>query len=341
MGALSLAWGTLARALLRFGAIVPAVKARDWLQPQRFHLKTMTTIVGYGIKVSLAGVASFAMRRWDNLLVGRYFGAAAMGAYNYAYNLADTPAVSVGEQMSDVIAASFPHVNETSRASALVRACRLLALVMFPLAFGLGAVAPTIVDTFFNAKWANVGAMLVFLCVLSAVRPIADVIFAYFYASGRPTLVMVLEWINLAAIVVGIIGFGSRSIDLACAAVGGVFVLRMVLAMFVVQLRDGVRMTAFLAELARPFVAATIMVAAVVLSRQPLAPLAPAWRLVLEIAIGGIVYGVAALLFARSLTTEFVALARSMIVRKQSEPHPLAVSGGDARDPDAAIQYPS
>jgi lipopolysaccharide exporter len=105
VGAIAIAWGNLARSALRFVAVVPAVDWREWLEPHRLRLATMAKIVRFGVNVSVASIATFAMRRWDNLLVSRYFGPGVMGAYNYAYNLADTPATAVGEQMSDVIGA--------------------------------------------------------------------------------------------------------------------------------------------------------------------------------------------------------------------------------------------
>src|SRR5262249_49488518 len=153
----------------------------DWLEPHRLQLARMTRIVRFGFSASAAGIATFAMRRWDNLLVGRYFGPAVMGAYNYAYNLADTPAVAVGEQMTDVVGASFPHASDQRRCAALIRSCTLISFIMFPLAFGLGAVAPAVVETFLPARWASVGSMLMFLAVLSAPRPLAGVLNAYIY----------------------------------------------------------------------------------------------------------------------------------------------------------------
>ncbi|HWO18432.1 MAG TPA: hypothetical protein VNO30_06635 [Kofleriaceae bacterium] len=48
-----------------------------------------------------------------------------MGQYNYAYNLAGTPAVAIGEQLGDVVAASFLHAEGARRQPALVRACTI------------------------------------------------------------------------------------------------------------------------------------------------------------------------------------------------------------------------
>src|SRR5262249_29310146 len=75
-GAAAVVWGPLARAAFRLAALAPAVDVRDWLEPHRLRLPTLLRIVGYGTNVTIASVASFGMRRWDNLLVSRYYGAA-------------------------------------------------------------------------------------------------------------------------------------------------------------------------------------------------------------------------------------------------------------------------
>jgi lipopolysaccharide exporter len=315
-GGMAIVWGNLARSAFKLFTIVPAVNRREWLEFHRLRWTTMMKMVGYGMNVSLASVATFAMRRWDNLIVSRYFGPAVMGAYNYAYNLADTPAVAVGEQMSDVVAASFPHVEQEKRAASLVRACTLISMIMFPLALGLGAVAPTVVHTFFDRKWESVGTMLVFLSVLSAPRPIAHILSSYFYSADRPRVVLWLEWVSLAALVVSMATIGRISILWTCGAVGAVFVLRTLGAIWAVQHQDGVRITSFLKPLARPLLACLVMVAAILAVRPLLAGLRHPVQLGIELTVGAVAYLVAALLIARSASRDLLQMVRSALFKR-------------------------
>jgi lipopolysaccharide exporter len=316
LGAMSIVWGSLARSWVRLGVVVPAVGWREWLEPHRLHLGMMRTILAYGANVSATSIASFAMRRWDNLLVSRNFGPAAMGAYNYAYNLADTPAVAIGEQMTDVITVSFPHVEKEKRAPALVQACTMISVVMFPLAFGLGAVAHTVVQTFFDRRWAEVGTMLMILSVLSAMRPVTHVLTGYFYASQRPSVVLWLEWLSLAAIMAAIPTVGRFGTDWTCASVGAVFVLRTLGAMWTAQRLDGIRMSSLLRPLLGPLGACLAMVAAILAARPELRTLSPAIRLAVEVTLGAGVYLAGAMLFFPSTTREFLGLVRSSLSRR-------------------------
>jgi lipopolysaccharide exporter len=303
--------GFVARAVLRTVLILPAVGWREWLEPHRLHVATLKKIISYGVTISAAGIATFLMRRWDNLLVSAYYGNAVMGAYNYAYNLADTPAVAIGEQMSDVVAASFPHAEGEKRQAALVRACTMVSLIMFPLAFGLGAVGETVVAAFFDAKWASVGTMLVLLAILSVPRPLAHIIHAYFVACHRVRVILIQEWISLGILMATIAALGHIDIRWTCAAVGIAFVLRTLILMWLVHRIDGIPMRRFLLPLIRPLVAASLMVVAILAIRPALGGISIYARLGVEVALGAVVYLAGAVLIFRNQAREFFSLLRS------------------------------
>lgn len=316
-GAMAIVWGYLGRAALHAVAILVGVHWREWLEPHPLNRKTLYPIIRSGVAVSIAGVATFLMRRWDNLLVSAFFGNATMGSYNYAYNLADTPAVAIGEQISDVVAASFPHAEGEKRQAAAVRACTMTSLVMFPLAFGLGAVSDTVVQTFFDAKWASVGAMLLILSIVSAPRPMANILQAYFFAGQRMRVVMILEWLSLGILLAGIATIGRIGILWTCGAVGAMFVLRTLLLMVVIERLDGVRLRRFLLPLVRPLLVCVAMVAAIIAIRPAITSLRPALRLGIEVALGGAVYLTGALVVFGNESMEFIALVKSAIRRKR------------------------
>jgi PST family polysaccharide transporter len=319
-GAMAIAWGSLARSVVRFAAVVPAVDIREWLQPHRLHLATLRGVVGHGVSVSVATILAFGVRRWDNLLISRYFGAGSMGAYNYAYNLADTPATAIGDQLSDIVAASFPHVDQRRRAEALVNACTLVSMILFPLSIGLAAVAPTVVATFFDPRWSDVAAMLMALAALSIARPPASILASYFYASRRPGVVLGLECATLVGLVAAIPTVGRAGINWACACVGAVFALRTLGGLWVVRRQDGVPLSAFLLPMAKPLAVCIVMAAGVSAARLELAGLTPPIRLLVEIAVGAAIYVGGVLLVARSSCHELLHAVRAALPRGSVSP---------------------
>lgn len=327
VGAMAIAWAYLGRSALKLVAIAFAVNWREWLEPHRLRMATLRAIIRYGSGVSVASIAALLMRRWDNLLINRYFGPATNGAYNFAYNLADTPAVTIGEQMTDVVTAAFPQAEGAKRQAALVRACTVISLIMFPLAFGLGAVADTVVDAFFPQRWANVAPMLMCLSILSVPRPLASIIQAYLFAGQHIRMIIWLEWGSFLTLMAAIAAFGAllggdppadpNAILWTCGAVGAVFVLRTLASFWSVTLIDGVPMRRFLAPLIRPLIACAIMVAAILAVRPALGGHRPVVRLALEVALGAAVYLAGAVVIFRSAAAEFIGLLRASFLRRR------------------------
>ena len=106
-----------------------------------------------------------------------------MGVYNMAFNLADIPAVQVGEQIALVLLPSMAELPRDRRAAALERSTALLSLVLFPLAVGLGLVAHALIAVILPAnQWQEVAPLLTVLACISVFRPITWVL------SGRQPL---------------------------------------------------------------------------------------------------------------------------------------------------------
>ena len=142
-----------------------------WFRPTPWRWQRVREIVRFGGPLGLAQLFDFGTRYWDNLAFGKFFGQTQVGLYNMAYNLADIPAVQVGEQISSVLLPAMASLEVADRKAALIRSTALMSLVVFPLAVGLGVIAPTLIAAMLNEKWQGVAPLLVVLSVLSVVRP--------------------------------------------------------------------------------------------------------------------------------------------------------------------------
>ena len=329
-GGYSIVVGNLARSVGRMVLMVSAAPRREWLEVTPISGPMMRAITGYGVVLSVSGVASMAARRWDNLLVSHYFGPSVMGAYNLAYNLADIPAVQVGEQVTDILVASFVQMEPKRRPQALLRAFGLLGLIMFPLAVGLGTIAPTVVKAAFRDRWAEVGPMLMILSVLSVPRPLSGALGAYLQARHRQKRQMVIDLAQLAVLMGAIAAVGKIGPLWACVAVGAVFSARTFANLVEVKILDALPVRDFLVRLAPPLAACLPMVAAVLGTRYGLHALglrSAVIGLCLETTAGAIAYVLGALVIARSASRELIALGRRALHRgEDQEPEPKAAA---------------
>jgi lipopolysaccharide exporter len=311
-GGMSIVIGNVARSGVRLVGMATSVPRADWLALGPLRWVVLRSIGGYGLVATVAQFGYYASRRWDNLLVSHLHGPAAMGAYNLAYNLADMPASQVGEQIGDVMQAAYAHMTPEERRDLMMRSIGVIGLASFPIALGLGAVAPTLADLFLDKQWAGTGTMLLVLSALSVVRPIYDSISAFVIVERGPRPLVGVEWATLAVMLVGIATLGRFSPVWACGAVGLAYTMRTVLGLYVARVGSGIDMSAFLARLVAPLVACVPMVGAVVGIRSGLRELgaAPVVQLTVEIGAGAVVYVASAFVIAHRSARQLLGIVR-------------------------------
>jgi PST family polysaccharide transporter len=232
--------------------------------------------------------------------------------YNLAYNLADVPAIQIGEQIGDVLLPSFARMHAARRRAALLRSLSLLSLIVFPLAIGLGAVAPSLVAAIFDPRWQPMAPMLVLLSALSMARPVGWTISAYLQSRQMPRHIFILELFKLVILGAGILTIGRAGPLWTCAAVGLGFGAHALASLVVVRLTDGVPLRDTVGSLL-PAATASLIMAAAVLGFRSVLTVSPATSLVLEILVGMISYVLAALVLARGAARDLTDRLRDAV----------------------------
>jgi lipopolysaccharide exporter len=318
---------SVARSAVRLVALSAVTPRREWLTPCRITWERTRDLFAFGLPMSVATLAGFGARRWDNLVFSHDFGQGAAGVYNLAYNLADIPATQIGETIGDVLVPSFAQMSgEARRRKALRLSLRQMMLLVAPLAFGLGAVARALSRAFFDRRWAGIERELVVLSVLSAVRPIGWIGSSYLQVQNRPRIIMVLESAKTLGVVVTMHlcallapRLGGAGELWACAAVGLVFALNALGYMWTLTRTAGIPLAAQLAELGPPVAACVPMVAAVVAAERALdGSMPPGARLIVEIALGAVVFVPSALVLAPGTARELLTLLRRALGRRRA-----------------------
>src|SRR6185436_14914913 len=108
LGGQAIVLGNIVQSTIATALVVRAT-GFGWFRRTPWHWQRVGEILRFGIPLGFAQLFNFATRYWDNLAFGAYFGPRVVGFYNMAYNLADIPAVQVGEQISGVL---LPAMNK-------------------------------------------------------------------------------------------------------------------------------------------------------------------------------------------------------------------------------------
>ena len=319
-GASAVVWGSIVRSTVRLAGLSLFTSRREWLSPSRITLARTRDLFAFGLPMSIAALAGFGSRRWDNLIFSSLFGESAAGLYNLAYNLADIPATQIGETIGDVLVPSFAQMeSEERRRAALCRSMRLLILIVAPLALGLGTIAPTLVHTLFDPRWAEVAPMLTWLSALSVVRPIAWIGASYLQVKNQPRAIMLLEITKTCGLLAAIALLGRVGPLWACAAVGIAFTLGSFGYFWVIRRIDGLTLREQILPLFPPVLACVPMVLAILAARRALLVLGGVpgvVSLLIELFVGALIFIPSALVLAPSASRDLLGLLRAARSRR-------------------------
>ncbi len=317
LGGQAIVIGNIVQSTVATGLIFRAT-GLGWFKPTRWRWQRVREIVRFGGPLGVAQLFDFGTRYWDNLAFGTFFGQAEVGLYNMAYNLADIPAVQVGEQISSVLLPAMASLEVKDRQAALIRSTALMSIVVFPLAVGLGVIAPTLIRAVLNDKWQGVAPLLVVLSVLSVVRPMGWGVTAYLSAFSRTRTIMLLQALKLVLLFGCMFAFASLGPLWTAGAVGLAFGTQSLVAIGLVIVSDGVPAGPIVGAVVRPLAACAGMAAAVVGVRHGLLAVgveAALVRLPIEIAVGAAAYVAGALVVARSSTRDLLQVLRRALKR--------------------------
>ena len=279
----------------------------------------------------LSNVLSFLKSRTTDFIVGRSQGAATLGMYNVAYELANLPTSELGAPINRALLPGFSRLAQdpAQLRSAYVNGMSALALFALPAAAGIFAVADYLVPVALGAKWAGAVPLVQILAVFGAIELFHSSMCAVLIATGHPHSVVrgnLAFVLILAALLVALVGrFGATG---AAFAVVGASVLSTPVYLIAIRSHSGIGPGAFLRGIVRPLVASAVMVLVlrgVVPSHDPSMTLGQASALLAgAVALGVLVYAAGATLlwFAtgrpRSVEVLFFERARAILAAKAS-----------------------
>lgn len=150
------AWALIGQQLAI--AIVSSVLL--WIvTPWRPHLLFSRTSLGtlgrFSANVFGTRFLFYLNRNVDNLLIGRFIGPAALGAYAVAYNVMLIPMSDIAGPIREVLYPAFSIMQELPQriAAAWIRVNRVVGAISIPALLGLIAVAPDFVDVLLGDQW--------------------------------------------------------------------------------------------------------------------------------------------------------------------------------------------
>jgi len=309
----SIVWANVAQYGLRLVWLALAVERKLWFRPVAISWQKTIEMFRFGFPVAVGNVAHYCSTSWDRLVITKLFGTSTHGVYALGKSLSSVPADNIGDAVADVLMPSFVRMKPEEARIAVVRACHLVAIVVYPLAAGLAAVSPTLVAALFNAEWAGIATPLTILAAVSLIDPMGDTMTSYLKARDMPWAVMVVQITFLGVLLASTFLLGTYfGLYGACFGVGVGMTWRALAALYVAHRYDEVPMGGMLWGLLRAAAASGLMAAAVVGIRVVLTSHLESvlLSLAIEIVVGAVAYVPAAFLCASPIARDVVTWVR-------------------------------
>lgn len=314
MGVWSLVGQSLASALL-IGVF--RCWASRWLPKPIFCRTAFKEIWEFSGSLYGFNFINYWGRNADNLIVGKFFGAPALGAYNRAYALMLLPITQINSIISQVIFPALSSIQgDKERVKRIyLRAIGIVTFLGFPIMMGLMVVAKPFVLTVYGPKWIEVAGILQILAPVGAMQVLFNSTGWLFLSQGR-TGVMFL-WGGLfagAAIISFCVGAFLGSVKMVALCYAAVNV-----AYFYPCLMVGGRVIAtnayeILAAVSGSFLCALAMAALVAGIRFTLPVTWKPWLVLFcLVSVGGIVYLLMAYFLRLSALTELRMVIREKL----------------------------
>lgn len=168
-GLWSLAWGfTVQTALV---SLAQLIALRHSVRPL-LGGPELRELLAFGFGASLSAWVNYFALHGDNLVIGRWMGAASVGLYDRAYSLMNLPHTHIGTVISRVL---FPAMAQVQKEPVRLRrgyllGTRLTATIAAPLMATMVVAAPHLVPAVYGSQWNEAVLPLQILCVAGYFR---------------------------------------------------------------------------------------------------------------------------------------------------------------------------
>ncbi|MFC7157886.1 lipopolysaccharide biosynthesis protein [Halomarina halobia] len=307
----------LAYVISDFIRMVVSYLMHDYRPSFEFDLDHAKEITNYGKWITATSILYFLYNEGDDVVVGALVSTTALGFYRYAYQLSNAPATEVTHVISSVTFPAYSKLQDNVRQlrDAYFHTLQVTTFLSFPMSMGIIAVTPAFIAAFLGEQWMPMVLTMQILAIYGLMRSMMATMGPVFKATGRPDLIAKFSFLRvlmLAVLVPGSILYGQelvmalfgvelQGIELVSLAIVAVQIFPMmpIDVYYLVRIVE----TSYgrvARDVAFPLAASVFMFAVVVAVGAWIDAYLPVLGVfVVQIVVGAVSYGVAALVLDR------------------------------------------
>jgi O-antigen/teichoic acid export membrane protein len=259
LGAMSFAWGGLAGSV---GAMVAAMVTAPYFILPGWNGTQARQLLRYGLPLAGASLFTLGAFNVDSAIVGVTLGAAMLGLYQLAFDVASWPVTTISQAVQRVSFAGFSRAADSRQgiADSFTRSLALLMALSVPVCVLLATLARPLIHTIYGERWVSAAPALSLLALLGLMRIAYGFFGSGIAAADRRKTLMVIQGVWLAALI-PVLLVGARLRGITGVSVGHVIVAAGLVgpAFFWAITRIGISMRAVVLACLRPLVGGALM----------------------------------------------------------------------------------
>src|SRR4051794_3061084 len=184
------------------------------LTPWRPHFiysrRSLGDLGGYGVKLFGARILSWGNSNVDNVLIGRYLGAAPLGAYALAYNVMYLPITRISGPLMSVLSPAYARMQEDRERllATWLRSKSTLSALLGPAFAAVIVVAPDLIPVAFGSKWHDAVVPVQLLSLAGLAQTLVGLNWSILAALDRPGTLfrinLIVTAVTIAAFIAGL-----------------------------------------------------------------------------------------------------------------------------------------
>lgn len=305
-----------------------AVKMAGGLIAQRapisliYKWSEIRAVLPFSLRLTGAGLVGFANRNADNILIGRFLGAEALGFYGRAYQIMLVPvnSLSMGASFALYPAMSSIKGDRPQLNSVYLRSLSILAAITLPMMTGLALVAVPFVEFVFGARWQPVASALVFLSFAGTIQALTGTSNVLWTSLGRSDILLRWSLIRMATFLLAFsVGVYFGTIGAVAAAYLAANIALVIPYKIETCRTAGISGGAFAQAIVPPLVSTAVMAAATLAVRMAtpaIETMASFHQLAILVPVGILAYGLSLMFLFRSYVSENWRMASELVLRR-------------------------
>lgn len=167
----------------------------DWRPQFLFSLKRVKGLFSFGWKCMATSFLSTAVTDIYTAVVGKCYTKAQLGSYDTGNKIPSTVSETFTSSLGSVLFPAFTQLQDNIPAlrAYVIKSNKMSSFLMFPLMFGLAAVADPIIRLLLTEKWISAVPFLQMACVLYAFYPLHIANIQAINAMGRSDVALRCE----------------------------------------------------------------------------------------------------------------------------------------------------